>query len=668
VDEQWSKGRTVTQWATGGLAAVLLLLTGFALWAAYSTNRAARQADHFNRLSDAYQQARFAVAAEESLERKYRLEPGPEVRQRYQQAAADLVDALDVVRERGSREDQILEERLDADHARYLDAIGRMFAAVDAGDTKRVLIIDNEQVDPLFSKIEEQVNIAADTHHARALASLQSLRTAETFVVVATPVAFAAGLGLLGVFWAIMIGYHRRTERQAAQAKRQALESQHEALHDGLTGLPNRTLLRDRTDQVIRQSDRELVPAALLLLDLDRFKEVNDTLGHHYGDQLLVQVANRLRGRLREVDTVARLGGDEFAVLLPTIATVEGAVAVAGKLQAAFDEPFRLDDLALDVETSIGVALYPEHASDPDELLQRAEIAMYVAKDTHAGYVLFDPKLDQHSARRLTLLGELRRAIDNRQLVLHYQPKVDAHSGQLLGVEALVRWQHPEHGLIPPNDFIPLAERTGLISPLTTYVLDAALRQCHQWRQAGHELAIAVNVSARSLLDLAFPNQVASLLARWEVPARLLMVEITESTIMADPTHALEILGQLNAMGVQIAIDDFGTGYSSMAHLKTLPVHELKVDRSFVSQMTSSTRDAVIVRSTVDLGRNLGLRVVAEGVEDVLTSQELDALGCDAIQGYYISRPVPPDDLINWLEQQQTATTTPQPHQQGTVA
>ena len=668
MDEQWSKGRTVTQWATGGLAAVLLLLTGFALWAAYSTNRAARQADHFNRLSDAYQQARFAVAAEESLERKYRLEPGPEVRQRYQQAAADLVDALDVVRERGSREDQILEERLDADHARYLDAIGRMFAAVDAGDTKRVLIIDNEQVDPLFSKIEEQVNIAADTHHARALASLQSLRTAETFVVVATPVAFAAGLGLLGVFWAIMIGYQRRTERQAAQAKRQALESQHEALHDGLTGLPNRTLLRDRTDQVIRQSDRELVPAALLLLDLDRFKEVNDTLGHHYGDQLLVQVANRLRGRLREVDTVARLGGDEFAVLLPTIATVEGAVAVAGKLQAAFDEPFRLDDLALDVETSIGVALYPEHASDPDELLQRAEIAMYVAKDTHAGYVLFDPKLDQHSARRLTLLGELRRAIDNRQLVLHYQPKVDAHSGQLLGVEALVRWQHPEHGLLPPGDFIPLAERTGLISPLTTYVLDAALRQCHQWRQAGHELAIAVNVSARSLLDLAFPNQVASLLARWEVPARLLMVEITESTIMADPTHALEILGRLNTMGVQIAIDDFGTGYSSMAHLKTLPIQELKVDRSFVSQMTSSTRDAVIVRSTVDLGRNLGLRVVAEGVEDVLTSQELDALGCDAIQGYYISRPVPPDDLINWLEQQQTATTTPQPHQQGTVA
>jgi diguanylate cyclase len=276
--------------------------------------------------------------------------------------------------------------------------------------------------------------------------------------------------------------------------------------------------------------------------------------------------------------------------------------------------------------------------------------------------VLFEPSLDQHSPRRLALLGELRRAIDHQQLVLHYQPKVDAHTGQMLGVEALVRWQHPERGLIPPNDFIPLAERTGLISPLTHYVLDAALHQCHEWRQAGHELAIAVNVSARSLLDLGFPDQVAGLLARWELPARLLVVEITESTIMTDPTHALEILGQLNTMGVQIAIDDFGTGYSSMAHLKTLPVHELKVDRSFVSHMTSSASDAVIVHTTVDLGRNLGLRVVAEGVEDPQTLQELDALGCDAIQGYHISRPLPADDLIHWLEQQQVAMPTSQPH------
>jgi EAL domain-containing protein (putative c-di-GMP-specific phosphodiesterase class I) len=313
----------------------------------------------------------------------------------------------------------------------------------------------------------------------------------------------------------------------------------------------------------------------------------------------------------------------------------------------------------LDVEASIGVALYPDHGDGPEELLQHADIAMYVAKETHAGFVLFDPSQDQHSPRRLALLGELRRAIDQQQLLLHYQPKVDAHIGQVLGVEALVRWQHPEHGLLPPGEFIPLAERTGLITPLTHYVLDAALRQCNAWRQAGHELAVAVNVSARRLLDLEFPDEVAGLLARWEVPARLLVVEITESTIMADPTHAIQILERLNARGVEVSIDDFGTGYSSMAYLKSLPVHELKVDRSFVSKMTSNPSDAVIVRSTVDLGRNLGLRVVAEGVEDSVTLQELDALGCDAVQGYYISRPVPADDLISWLEQQQAAMPTP---------
>jgi diguanylate cyclase (GGDEF)-like protein len=660
VDEQWSKGRAVTRLATGGLAAVLVVLTGFALLAAYSTNRAARQADRLSRLSDAYQQARFAVAAEESLERKYRLEPGPEVRQRYQQAAAALLAALEDVRQGGEQADRALEERLDAEHDRYLVAIGRMFAAVDAGDTKRVLAIDENQVDPLFGSIEEQVNAAADAHHQAALAGLGALRRQETLVVAATPVAFAAGLGLLGVFWAIMLGYQRRTQRQAA-------ENAQLALHDALTGLPNRTLLRDRTNQAIRQADRELVPAALLLLDLDRFKEVNDTLGHHYGDQLLVQVGQRLHATLRTVDTVARLGGDEFAVLLPRIETAEGAIAVANKLQAALAQPFPLEGLTLDVEASIGLAIYPEHGNDPDELLQHADIAMYAAKDTHAGFVVFDPTLDQHSPRRLALLGELRRAIDARQLVLHYQPKVDAHSGQVLGVEALVRWQHPGHGLIPPNDFIPLAERTGLIAPLTHYVLDAALHQCRDWRRSGHELAVAVNVSARRLLDREFPDEVAGLLARWEIPARLLVVEITESTIMADPTRAMEILGRLNAMGVEVSIDDFGTGYSSMAYLKSLPVHELKVDRSFVTQMTSDTRDAVIVRSTVELGRNLGLRVVAEGVEDSLTLQELDALGCDAIQGYYISRPVPPDDLIHWLERRQAATPIPQPTIEGAV-
>jgi diguanylate cyclase len=628
---------------------VLVLLTGFALWAAFSTNRAARQADRLSRLSDAYQQARFAVGAEESLERKYRLEPGAEVRAKFNGAAGSLLAALNEVQRRGDVQDQVLVARIESQHARYLDGIQRMFAAVDAGDDKRVLAIDGGDTEPAFAAIEAQVNTAADARHTQALAALRALRSTEAMVLVATPIAFTAGLGLLAVFWVLMVGYQRRTERQAAQ-------NQHQALHDSLTGLPNRTLLRDRTDQAIHQADRELVPAALLLIDLDRFKEINDTLGHHYGDQLLIQVGERLQAVLREVDTVARLGGDEFAVLLPKIATGEGAVVVAKKLQAALQEPFTIDDLTLDVEASIGLALYPDHGNDPEELLQRADIAMYAAKDTHAELVLFDAKLDQHSPRRLALLGELRRAIENQQLVLHYQPIIDTQTSNVLGVEALVRWQHPEHGLLPPGEFIPLAERTGLITPLTHYVLKAALQQCRHWCQAGHELAVAVNVSARRLLDLSFPDEVAGLLARWEVPARLLVVEITESTIMSDPAHALEVLGRLDKMGVQVAIDDFGTGYSSLAHLKSLPVHELKIDRSFVMHMTSNASDAVIVRTTIDLGRNLGLRVVAEGVEDVVTWQELDALGCDAIQGYYVHRPIPAEDLTSWLEQQPAAT------------
>jgi diguanylate cyclase (GGDEF)-like protein len=518
---------------------------------------------------------------------------------------------------------------------RYDTAVEHQFELLAKGQTAEVEQLDREQVQPAFAALLEAQ--AAARHHYRTMAERANRRADLGGQLILLVAAISIG----ALVW--------RFQRARSQA---AGRFAHQALHDPLTGLPNRILLRDRTGQAIRQADRELVPIALLLLDLDRFKEVNDTLGHHYGDQLLVQVGQRMRAALRGVDTVARLGGDEFAVLLPKITTGEGAVTVARKLQAAFEEPFTLEQVSLEVEASIGLALYPDHGSDPDELLQRADIAMYAAKQTHAGFMVFDPKLDQHSPRKLTLLGELRRAIDTEQLVLHYQPKVDTQTGQLLGVEALVRWQHPTHGLIPPGEFIPLAEHTGLITPLTHYVLDAALRQCRAWQQAGYELSVAVNISARRMLDLEFPDEVAGLLARCEVPARLLVLEITESTMMADPQHALEVLSRLHAMGVQLSIDDFGTGYSSMAYLKNLPVDELKVDRSFVSHMIGSTSDAVIVRSTVDLGRNLGLRVVAEGVEDQATRQQLDMLGCQAIQGYHISRPVPADDLLTWIKQQ----------------
>jgi diguanylate cyclase len=442
------------------------------------------------------------------------------------------------------------------------------------------------------------------------------------------------------------------TLRDVSERKQLERELTRQAFSDHLTGLPNRALLRDRTEQAIRLAGRHGLVAALLLLDLDRFKEVNDTLGHHHGDLLLQQVAERLRGRLRASDTVARLGGDEFAVLLPNVTGVGDATAVAEKLSAAIEAPFVVDGLTLDVDASIGVAAYPDHGAGANELLQRADVAMYAAKASHVSYVVYDPGMDRHSPRRLGLLGQLRRALAAGELVVHYQPKAEVRSGRVTGAEALVRWQHPEYGLLGPGEFVPLAETTGLIRPLTSHVLEAALRQCRAWLDAGHELSVAVNLSTRCLLDLALPEQVTGLLEDAEVAPGRLLLEITESSIMTDPARALEILNRLHALGVQLAIDDFGTGYSSMAYLKSLPVQELKVDRSFVQHLRDSQSDAVIVRTTVDLGHNLGLRVVAEGVEDEATLRELAKVGCDSAQGYHLAKPMPAAELDAWLAAQ----------------
>jgi diguanylate cyclase len=642
--QRWS-ARHRSRLATLGLAVVLVLLAGFSLWAAVRTNAAAGQVNRDSAEQDVWQNARVELAQAEAARHGYTDHGRRDARDELAQSTQALRDAIGYIVQHADPDDVTFAQQVGSDLERYQQAADRSLAAVAAAKPGRARRIEAQAVEPAAEELAEELEDGAQDEKEQAAASVAAQHQLGRTQLVAIPVVFTLGLGLLIGCWALLVGYQRRIK--------------HQALTDALTGLPNRTLLYDRTGQAMRQADRELVPAALALIDLDRFKEVNDTLGHHYGDQLLLQVGRRLQAALRKVDTVARLGGDEFAILLPRIETREGAMTVAEKLMDSLEEPFVLEGLSVDVEASIGVAIYPGHGTEPEELLQRADIAMYTAKETHAGFVLFDPKQDQHSPRRLALLGELRRALDQRQLLLHYQPKVDAHTGQLLGVEALVRWRHPEHGLVPPDEFIPLAERTGLIVPLTHYVLDEALRQGRQWSDAGHELSVAVNVSARRLLDLGFPDEVAALLDRHQVPAELLVIELTESTIMADPVHALDILTRLNVMGVQLSIDDFGTGYSSMAYLKHLPVHELKVDRSFVSQMLQSSSDAVIVHSTIDLGRNLGLRVVAEGVEDALTLQQLGLLGCHAVQGFHISRPFAADDLTSWLEQ--TATPTPAP-------
>jgi len=443
---------------------------------------------------------------------------------------------------------------------------------------------------------------------------------------------------------------HQAAEAARAQAVQAADALQHQVLHDALTGLPNRTLLHDRLAHTLRLVERDASSLALLLLDLDRFKEVNDTLGHQAGDALLRQVAARMRDAVRASDTVARLGGDEFAVLLPG-AERDGAVHAAQTLLAALVAPMTVEGQTVHVGASIGIAVTPTHGHEAVVLLRHADVAMYIAKRGGSGYAVYDPRHDGYSTGRLMREAELRQALATHELVLHYQPLVDLRTGQTTGVEALVRWTHPTHGLLAPAAFIPLAEQTGLIVPLTRWVLEQVVAQQAAWARAGRPLAVAVNLSVRTLHDERLPETLAWLLRQSAIAPEQVTLEITESVLMADPAQARAVLTRLSALGVRVAIDDFGTGYSSLAYLKQLPVDAVKIDKSFVQSMgaTEATKDTAIVRSIIELGHNLGLMVVAEGIEDRETWAHVRALGGDVAQGYYMSRPLPLPSLDRWL-------------------
>ena len=446
-----------------------------------------------------------------------------------------------------------------------------------------------------------------------------------------------AGLVLL---WAALF---RLVAEASARLRRQAEV-------DALTGLPNRSRFQRDLRRALLRAGRDS-RVATLLLDLDGFKEVNDTLGHHMGDLLLQEVGPRLRDSLPRDAKVSRLGGDEFAVLLPAVEDADAALAVADQVAIALSRPFELAGTSLHAEASIGIALFPDHGRDGSTLLQRADVAMYEAKRSGARVRVYDAADDRYDASRLLLLGELPRALENDELVLHYQPKIALADGRPFGVEALVRWEHPDRGLLAPGEFIPLAERTGLIRPLTLWVLERALRQARAWRDEGLDLEVAVNLSAASLLDGSVPHDVARLLGATGVPPSSLALEVTESLVMTDPVRAGEVLRLLSTMGVSLSIDDYGTGHSSLSYLKRLPVCELKIDRSFIGAVSTDARDASIVRSTVELGHNLGLRVVAEGVEDADALAQLAALGCDLAQGFHICRPKPADEVTCWMRE-----------------
>ncbi len=441
----------------------------------------------------------------------------------------------------------------------------------------------------------------------------------------------------------------RNLYRVRSQQSKKAFH--HIAFYDLLTDLPSRLKLMEVLEEHLERAEVKPGLSALISLDLQNFQEINESLGHRLGDQVLIQVAERLRQNLKRSDLVARLGGDEFAVLLVDIPSRNVALEVCQRILRVLEQPLEVEGVQFDVQAAIGVAFYPDHATESHELIRRSDTAMYRAKMRGGGVEVYDPGEESAFAHRLTLKHELRRAIENGNLQVYFQPKINMDIGRITGVECLVRWIHPERGFIGPDQFVPLAERSNLIHPMTGLVFNVALYQCRRWLDEGMEIGVAVNCSAQSLADEHLPQRIKALLYTWGVPAHLFTLEVTESTIMTHPEQALAVLERLHQLGIHLSVDDFGTGYSSLSYLKSMPVSELKIDRSFVSDMLTDENDAVIVRATIDMAHDLGLKVTAEGIEDQATWDALVELGCDRAQGFFMGKPQPAQELARWLRE-----------------
>ena len=468
--------------------------------------------------------------------------------------------------------------------------------------------------------------------------------TTEALRAAIRTVALVVAGGLLALWLALFRTVLTSSQRLQASA----LDNARLALLDSLTGLPNRRMLADRMRRTILEAKLAGTRVGLVLLDVDRFKDINDSLGHDRGDELLELVADRLRGALRDNDIVARLGGDEFAVLLPDVRSIENAEHLAHRVQSVFATPFILGELPLHVETSIGVACLPDHADDSSDLMRKADVAMYTAKTHRLGVAVYSPNEDDSSPARLVLLGDLHRALAvGGELELHYQPKVDLRTRRTVGFEALMRWRHPTRGLLPPDLFIPLAEQSGLIHDLTRFALTTAVAQLAVWRDAGRNVPVAVNLSAHDVTSQTVVELIERLLGEYDVPASLLEVEITETALVADRSRVVPVLERLSALGVRVAIDDFGTGNTSISQLLDLPVDLLKIDRMFVTDLAANKREGseLVVKAMVDLAHSFGLHVVAEGVEDAATADLLRELDVDHAQGFLFAAALPPDDL-----------------------
>ncbi len=480
-------------------------------------------------------------------------------------------------------------------------------------------------------------------------------------IIFISAIAFTTGLILLVMFYFIL----NQAEKQLADRQQKIIaatqarleiqkaytsEIEHQSLHDALTGLPNRKNLDIQLSKLIQDAKKGEQGYVLMLMDVDRMREINDTLGHDVGDRVLQEVGQRLHNGMTDATIVASLGGNEFAVLLPAPPPELMGVSVK-RIKQLFSIPVTVDGIALPIEVTTGVAKFPEHGNISLLLIRCADVAMRQAKALNKRCELYDSSMDNYSVHRLTLVGELRQAIDAGELMVYYQPQINGKTGRLEGVEALARWHHPGHGFIGPEEFIPLAERTGLIGPLTQWVMQEALSQCAAWMQGGLDIKISINISAHNLIDLSLPSKVAELLEKSKLAPEKLVLEVTESVFMLDPESSLIVLDELKSLGVVLSIDDYGTGYSSLSYLKKMPVHELKIDQGFIFDMLGNENDAMIVSSTVTLAHSLGLSVVAEGVETEEAWRYLQELGCDTLQGYFISAPLPADTFLGWLDE-----------------
>jgi diguanylate cyclase (GGDEF)-like protein len=585
--------------------------------------------------TDAYQQAAYLNTLEFGLLQGSLREPGGEERLTVPATGRAALAALEETATiRGEPAEEETRAGLVTARRKLQPAIDHYLRLLDDGDVPAAEEVLEDAIEPVFSHLRGELLAGRQQHLAIRAQTLDEARHDSRRAQVGTVLIFLLGLGVLTI-----IGWSNRSHRRIVERM---------AASDALTGLPNRAAFTAHAARLAAGSAAHPFPPTVLLMDLDGFKEVNDSLGHHTGDQLLIEVGERLRAAVRDQDILARLGGDEFAVLLYD-APASAGEATAARIADELNRTFLVSGVALDIEVSIGIATL-EPGQDIPTLIRHADTAMYAAKRHRLGHVRFDPDQTHDTTARLTLLGNLRRALDAPgELALHYQPKIALDTGEVLGAEALTRWHHPVHGPIPPGEFIPVLEGTSLIHRFTTRVLALALAQARRWLDDGYRVPVAVNVSTRSLLDVTFPDQVADALRTAGLPGDLLCIEITENTVMADPDRAIDVLRRIRAMGVTTAIDDFGTGYSSMAYLKILPVDEIKVDRSFVRDMATDHSNRVLVESTVDLGHNLGLVVVAEGVEDDPTASALQDLGCDIAQGYHFAKPLSAADFTAYL-------------------